>query len=380
MSFGMVAASYLHVSAWPDYSGIAPSYNQPTITTTAVAAGAATTIAGSAGWLREKRVGVAENSPGGSQTSTNAPDLTGSTRFAYPGLPAASAYVTIPASYILSDYKPGGSSQNAYWLMTIDLVTDATEIEYRVNATITDGRFGLVCVDGLRVDAHPLMMTSPPNAGLGAGVKLTFPDSRERRITVYGLNQTQGRFGGVAVNAGASVTKASTPSRMIVVLGDSYVAGSTGASAVETFAWQLALKMGADCVVQAGIGGTGFINDLAGEPTSSFDGRVADILAMNPAAVIVAGGRNDVASGLQAAVESLLSSLSSVPERYVMPTASESGQAGVRTAIQAACAVQGVPYLNVAIDALEKIGDGIHPTYDGHQVLAADAFARIVAL
>ena len=376
MSFGMVAASYLS-AVGPDYSGIAPSYNQPTITTTAVPAAAATTIAGSAGWLREKRIGVAENIPGGSQTSTNAPDLTGSTRFAYPGLAAASAEASSPGNYIRSNYKPGGSSQNAYWLMTIDLVTDATEIEYRINVAVTNGWFGLVCVDGLRVDVHPLMITSPPNAGSGAGVKLTFPDSRERRITVYGLNQAQGRFGGVAVNAGATVTKASTPSRTIVVLGDSYVAGSAGTLAVETFAWQLALKMGADCVVQAGIGGTGFVTDLSGEPTSSFDGRIADILAMNPAAVIVAGGRNDTASSLQAAVESLLSSLSSVPERYVIPTASESSQASVRVAMQAACTAQNVPYIDVAIDALEKIGDGIHPTYNGHQALAADAFARM---
>ncbi len=377
MSFGVTASSYKLVSPWPDYSGIAPSYNQPTIVTTAVGASAPTTIAGSAGWLREKRVGVSETAPGGSQSSTNALDLTGSTRFAYPGIPSAAGEPSNPGNYVRTDYKPGGSPQAAYWLMNVDLVTNATDIEYRLNAAATNGRFGLVMVDGLRVDEHPLMMTSPPNAGAGAAVKLTFPDSRSRRITVYGMNQTMGRFGGVAVNSGASVTKAPTPSRTVVVLGDSYVNGATGSSPVETFAWQLALKMGADCVVQAGIGGTGFITDISGESASSFDGRVADILAMNPAAIVIAGGRNDVSGGLQAAVESLLALFASIPERYVLPTASESGQAPVRAAIQAACAAHNVPYLNVAIDNLEKIADNIHPTYAGHQALAADAFNRL---
>ncbi len=384
MSFGMVAISYLSVMppSWPDYTGIAPAYNQPTVTTSAVGAGASTTIAGSAGWYREKRAGVAETAPGGSQTSANALDTSGSTYFGYYGVPSATALGASPGNYVEASYKPGGDAVFARWLFTTDLVTNATEIEYRLQVVTTNGLFGMICVDGLRISSTGTVnITSPPNAGSGAGVKLTFPDSRSRRITIYGMNSSTGggRFGGIAVNAGASVTKAITPVRTIVVLGDSYVNGSTGTSAVTTFAAQLALKMGADNFVGAGIGGTGFIQTINSDPNSTFAGRVSDILAMNPTAVIIAGGRSDTVSGLQASVESLLTSLSSVPERYVVPTASESGQSSVRSAIQAACVSQGVTYVDAAIDSLEKIGDGVHPTYNGHQALAADVFTKITS-
>ena len=360
---------------------LAPAIDQPTIVTSAVGASAASTIAGSPGWLREKRTGVAETAAGGAQSSTNALDISGSTRFYYPGILSASGSASNPGAYVSSDFKPGSTAalQNARWLMAIDIVTNSPVVEYRMNAVATGGRFGLIFVNGKRISETATLHTSPPNAGSGLAVKLTFPDSRSRRVTVYGLNHNEGRWGGVAIGAGYTISKPAPGGRKVAIIGDSYVNGSgtvpTGATGVETFAWPLALLLGGDEIIQAGIGSTGYVATLSGEPTSNFAGRVAPILSLDPDVVIIAGGRNDVATGLQAAVTSLLTSLSTIPELYVMPTASESTQADVRSAISAACTSAGRPYLNVAIDALPKGGDGIHPTFDGHKALAADAFS-----
>src|SRR5699024_1856499 len=55
------------------------------------------------------------------------------------------------------------------------------------------------------------------------------------------------------------------------------------------------------------------------------------------------------------------------------PPASEASQPEVRAALATAALNTGARYLDVAIDALDKIADGIHPTWAAHQQLADQA-------
>lgn len=358
----------------------APSADIPTISYASLGATAAPVVSGGV-WLREKRTGAAESTGVGG--SGNALDVTGSTRFWYPGLRSAVGFSGNTTQYVQSDMKPGGTPQNAYWVAAIDFITDAPAVEIRLNAPAASLRLGLIFVNGKPIQGIEAVRTTGRTAGNGYSATLTFPSAATRRITIYDLNNILGRFGGVAVPTGYTVTKPSAPGKTIAFIADSYGAGAgappTGAAVSETFLWRMGILMGADVIINAGIGATGIITTLSGQPTSNFAGRVSDVLAMNPDAVVIAGGRNDSASGLQAALESLIDSLATVPELYVMPTASNSGAAAVRTAMAAACTIKGVPFLDVNIDTLPKNPDGIHPTWQGHQDLADAAFALLPA-
>lgn len=365
---------------WPaeDPFALAPAYDTPTITSAAVGASAIPTIAGSAGWFREKRVGVVENTPGGAQTSTAALDTSGSTRFSYPSVYSAAGHAANAGNYILTDYKPGGSTSNARWPFGLKFVTSSPTVELRLRAPVANPSIGQIKVNGKYLQDHNWFATAA--AGAGLGVKLTFPDARERTIEFISLMASEGDFGGVAVASGYTAAKPSAPvTRRIAFLTDSYGNGAgtypTGASNSETFIWRMATRMKADEVIQAGIGATGFTAIVTGQPTSNFAGRVAAVMAMNPHVVVIAGGRNDSEPGLQAAVESLLDSIGTGVERYVLRTSADTSTA-VNTAIAAGAASRGVKYLDVPLDALPKI-DGIHLTFEAHKTFGDAAFAAI---
>jgi lysophospholipase L1-like esterase len=262
-------------------------------------------------------------------------------------------------------------------------MTDSNAVEIRLNAPSVSVILGLVFVNGKRIQEEALRSTDR-TAGAGYSWTLTFPTAGTRRITIYGLNSTSGRFGGVAVPSGYTVWKPTDlATRRIAFIGDSYTAGAgsppSGASRAETYMWRMGLLLGGDEFINAGVGTTGFVATVGGDASSAFAGRVNEALAMQPDVVVIAGGRNDPTSGVQVAAEALLSALSSVPEVYVMPTAAN-GQTAVRSALQAACETQNVPYLDIDVDAIEKGGDGVHPTWQGHQDLADAAYAKVLAL
>ena len=361
-----------------DPLALAPSSDQPTLSYTALGASAAPTLSGATTWLREKRTGVAEST--GIGGSSNDLDLQGSTRFRYPGLYTGPGYTANPTQYVQSTNLPGGSSQNAYWQFGLDFMTDSDAVELRLNSPATSIVTGLIFVNGKRVQEQPFRSTDR-TAGSGYSLTLTFPSAATRRITIYGLNNNTGRFGGVAVPAGFSVWKPTQQvTRRIAFIGDSYTGGAgsapTGASRLETYMWRLGILMGGDELINAGIGATGFLAMAGGDAASIFAERVDEVLSMNPDVIVIAGGRNDSTTGLQAAVENVLSLTSSVPEVYVFSTAAN-GQTGVRGAIQSACEARSVPYLDIDINALEMGSDGIHPTWQGHQDLADAVYAKI---
>jgi hypothetical protein len=356
-----------------DLSGLTPSYNTPVVTFASMAAAASPTIAGSPGWLREKRIDIAETAAGGTQSSSADLDLNGSTRFRYPGTINAEPTASNPTRYVSSYVKPGGSAQAAYWLLSIDTILTGDTIEFAYNTTAVAAQLGLIVVDGLRVQETAFLTPTPsPAAGAGAAVKLVFPDSRTRRVKIYGMNSSIGRWGGAAVPAGQSIAKPSSVGRTIAIVGDTFVSGSSGIRQVETFIWQAAFRLGAESIVHAGIGVTGIIRTLSGEPTSNFAGRTPGVLSQNPDVVIIAGGYFDdiyTASAVQAALEALLDSYASVSERYVVPTINDSHS--IRAGLIAACASRSVPFVDLSIDSYAKI-DSVSPTLSEHKRLGND--------
>ncbi|BDZ40840.1 hypothetical protein GCM10025865_01390 [Paraoerskovia sediminicola] len=61
-------------------------------------------------------------------------------------------------------------------------------------------------------------------------------------------------------------------------------------------------------------------------------------------------------------------------------TCSNANQPAQIAAMKAAAASRNVPFLDADIDSLPKIGDGVHPTLDGHRTLADTLAAEIAAI
>jgi len=371
-----------------------PAEDRPVVTYAAVGASVAPTIAGSPGWLREKRVGVAEGAAGAAQSSTAALDLTGSTRFAYPMLPAAVGHASNAGNYVQSNFKEGSTSsvQNARYLFPVDFMTDAPVVQIRLRAPSSSPLLGRVLINGLRMQRGSVASSGGDTiaAGNGYGAVLTFPDARTRRITIYGLNVQDGSFGGVAVGAGYSVWKPTSFGTIrLAVLGDSFTNGAGsfsagGARAMETWPWELGLLLGTGMILQAGIGASGLMAPSdASAPLTVFRNRVPTIMSTNPTHVIVMPGRNDqnyTAGQEQAELEYVLDQIGTTPKRYVTRS-SINGQA-INAGISAGAASRGVPYLDLDTNAIPKIADGIHPTYPGHESIAAqmNTFMRSAGL
>lgn len=335
------------------------------------------TIPDTEGWWREKRVGASEPAVGTWPSATSVPDLTGSSYFRYPGTVDAEASGTSPSDLITAGPVPGGAGVYAYWPLNVEFVTESPVIDIRAFTAVAGGNFARILVDGKPVSDRNYKNTSG-SAGVGIVVRLEFSEPRERKISLYGIS---GGFGGVAVADGYTVRRSFAPRRRVAIIGDSWVGGAgSGAESVhptETFAFELALRMGADSILWGAIGGTGYVKALSGQPTSIFAGRVEDILATRPDVVVIAGGRNDydVTSTLRQAVADLLASLDDIPEVYVVPTGSETSAARQLIALGAEDADR--LYIDFPVDSIEKITDGVHPTWEGHQELADVAYNAI---
>lgn len=363
---------------------MAPAHNTPVITFGTLGSTAAPAT-GLGAWQREKRVGVAETTTTGGSTADL--DLAESTRYRYYGFPSAPG-TTIAAgaqaaNYVETQLMPGAATQFAYYPFGYDFMCNGSIVQIRANATSATPFLGNVLVDGQLVTATQTL-ASGLTAGSGYHMTLTFPDARERRIQVMNMNRGQGRFGGVASNG--SVWKPVTPVKKVVVIGDSYVGGAGTVGAADTFVKRLGLLLAgrqpgvAVHITTLGIGSTGPQAILAGEPTSNFAGRVAAAMAMSPDILIFVGLRNEGTNttGLQAAVESLGNATNTVPERYWIPSASNSTQAAVRAAAAAGCAATGIRFVDANVDSIPKL-DGTHFTQAGHDQFASEVWAQIGA-
>jgi glycerophosphoryl diester phosphodiesterase/lysophospholipase L1-like esterase len=361
----------------PDSDVIASGDDLPTVTY-AVASTTAPMTPLSAGWYREKRVDEAEAGPGQDQSSTAGLDLDGSTFFYYPGVPLCDAFPGNPAQYVETPYKPGGQPQAARWLFNVEFVVGNTHrVELRLSSPGSNPAIGMILVNGKRI-ADQMVTADGIFGGQGYRVFLDFPTAERRVIKIYGLNGNSGRFGGVAVEDGGWVIKPNrTITRRVAFITDSLGNGSgappDAGRGTETWLWDFARHLSADEVVQAGIGGTGYVKTIGGLGESTFRGRLAEVLATDPDVLVIQGGQNDVADpAVQAEVEAIMAASSAVPERIIVSTTQS---AAVRAYILAGLP-GGVDVVAVQDRPFEIGTDGVHPTFEGHRELAAAVIER----
>lgn len=329
--------------------------------------------------------------------STGSLDMDGDTKFRYFGFPSAIATPADPTQFVQTELKPGGGSQAAYWPFSVEFETTSDVVQIKSRAAATNPNQGIILVNGRFV--AETRTTTTTAAGSWTRMRLTFPSTGFRRIQLISFNPPNGAFGGVGVTTGHSVIRPTyIPQRRIAIIGDSLTNGSgvapAGATESETYALRLAYLLGADQVILAGIGGTGWVQQAAGETQSHFGARVAPVVAMDPDVIIFMGSRNDTtATGVQAAVEAALDACTSVPEVYLTGTITKTGFTAQNAAVKAGADAKGRKFIDLAgiIYGTGKSGattgdgnadffigtDGVHPTHEGHKYIARRFFQGI---
>ncbi|WP_275779739.1 GDSL-type esterase/lipase family protein [Paenarthrobacter sp. Y-19] len=324
-------------------------------------------------------------------------DMDGDTHFRYFGFPNAIATPADPTQFVQTELKPGGASQAASWPFSVEFETTSDVIQLKSRAGFANPDQGIILVNGRWVAETRTPSTTA--SGSWTRMRLTFPSTGYRRIQFIAFNPPNGAFGGVQVTTGHSVIRPTNAiKRRIAIIGDSFTNGSGvspgGATYSETYALRLAYLMGADQVILAGIGGTGWVAQAAGETVSHFGARVSAVMAMNPDVIIFMGSRNDpTATGVQAAVESALDACATVPEVYVTGTMTKTGFTAQNAAIKAGTEAKGRKFVDLAgiiygngkAGALTNDGnadffigtDGVHPTHEGHKYIARRLFQAI---
>jgi lysophospholipase L1-like esterase len=170
----------------------------------------------------------------------------------------------------------------------------------------------------------------------------------------------------------------STGRATAVVLGDSYAQGIPGDTDPRSVTWPAPLgrRLGWTTYVNA-MGATGFVNPgfCGGQQYAT---RVAAVLALHPAVVVVEGGLNDsrFASKVPAAADDLLRALAAVPTVYVLgPTAAPAlDLASLQTVdaeLASAARAAHRRYISAIKWKLPFISDGVHLTVAGQQQFAA---------
>jgi hypothetical protein len=369
---GYVDSSLSAISFTTEDLIYAPAEDQPTVATVSQSTFAGPTIT-SDGWYREKREGSAESAvqatPSGSATGDL--DMTGSTYFRYTGFPSAYGHPANAGHFVVTDYMPGssGTVQASKWKFGVEFVTSSPEVQFRMRAGATNATFGQLYVNGRPVQEDPFVCSTA--AGSAYHATLTFPDARPRTIKLVTAGAGgEGGFGGVAVETGYTVSKPINPvGRSVAFIGDSYVAGAAGVTVPRSWMYPVARWLGADEIIFAGIGSTGWAGETSLGATSRFEGRYAIVQAMQPDIVVFAGGRND-SPGIQSLVEAGIDAFSDA-QVILVPTASNGVQATVTSEIEAAAAASpGAVFAGLDVDAYEK-ADGTHLTEAAHDEFAA---------
>jgi hypothetical protein len=164
------------------------------------------------------------------------------------------------------------------------LLTDAQNIEF-----YSKGGVSQVWIDDYYQGAQTVQL---PNDGNLYYVHLTFPTSRQRKISWYG-NMPFGQIFIPTTNSISHIPLTQSPALTVSILGDSF-SEDAGLNEGGGFWWPSWLFKLVPTVsfVNESQGGTGFLNPgTAGH--LAFSNRLAFIEGFNPDYVIVAGGRND---------------------------------------------------------------------------------------
>ena len=292
------------------------------------------------------------------------------------------------------ELKGGVAGQE--WVVVGEFDTNSTNsvIEIAFYASASVPLYPFLEVDGRPVSNVNLSAFTTTTAD--RKLTITFPFPAARRIRIWALN----RVAEIRVPTGNSITKPTdTIRRRYAVLGDSLVNGSnaggrgfpSGGSTAETHAAMLLRALVAQQPVLAGVGAQGYT-------TSSAFATVATSLAtfsLNGA--FIYGSVNDpqAGTGVQAAVESILSTLSAVPLRVVIGVP-RAGWEACNVALAAAAAAAGVPFVQMdgfiygsgsRVDpqtggnaAYFMHSDGSHPTQAGHRAIAGYVFDQVSRL
>lgn len=162
----------------------------------------------------------------------------------------------------------------------ISLFLPANSVQVRV---IVDGRY-------LSIGSHVV-------GGQDQWLVIDWTASTGRRLRHYELEtgKSASQFGCVQTAASAMVSAAAGAGPRMVVIGDSYNAGSSYGPwlAGGSIAQLLGKRLGWGDVWNLSIGGTGYCH--AGAATfSTFGGRVPQALALGPDALVLMGSTNDV--------------------------------------------------------------------------------------
>lgn len=289
--------------------------------------------------------------------------------------------------------KPGGDAQFARWPIFAEFITAAA------NTTVEVGFYSLITFQDtplVEVGGRLVSDIAPRRSGTnGWKMTLTFPTASARRIKLH-LSGSVG-LTSIRVPTGQTITKPSgTIVRRIAFAGDSYCNGSGdgvggGALDRETFAPRLARLLGADDVLLAGIGGTGFV---AGGATNKYATRASYIVGKSPHILVVNGSINDGTSagtiGTEAAA--FFAATSAIPRVIVIGTM-VAGYEANHDALKAATLAAGREFIDMKafISGTGSIltpkgdgtgdfyrwSDGVHPTTEAHRAIARAVYRKL---
>jgi hypothetical protein len=336
---------------------IAPAVDQPVITS-----GAGAPVFSTQTQHSPKRVG----------DNTTLVDITGDTKFRYPGIPTGVLGPAAVNTRIQTSVMPGGVAQGRRWDHQVELLTSSKFVAMVWVPTSASPRL-LIVVNG-RLVADP-SFTVTATSGSTSNVLLEFPDNRPRRIKFI----TSGGHGILRFETEASYppVRPTGNDKVLLDIGDSLTAGANtppdGATFLDTWPQYVALMLGFDHCCNAGIGGTKWVQSGAGDVAISHFGgdRLPLALTINPEAVIFAGSRNDSAAD-QAALDAITTAVgaaldaTSVTKKFVMGTFTTLSQ---NAAVQAGADAKGVTFIDMQ-DGLQPEDltnpvDVVHPTLQG---------------
>lgn len=291
-------------------------------------------------------------------------------------------------------------------VVAIETIYDGVGIEFMCKQFA--GTQFHVMVDGQWATSYP--QTFGGTAGSWGNIKLVFATAAIRRIRLeFTGNGTI--FGGIWKAPTDTIRATIIPNRRLAILGDSYTGGANS-TAVGSWGTYAAHAMGFRDYVNAGLGGSGWIQTTTvnGTAYNAANRLTGDIINQAPTDVIIALGHNDTASTTTAVaaqvttvLQTIRSSLPALKSLTVVGPLWNSENPAIYGAYNTAMKAASVGLVDAYIDTVAnppfigtgRVGattgvgnadtyigsDGVHPTDAGSQWLgAALAYAITDAL
>lgn len=284
-----------------------------------------------------------------------------------------------------------------YW--SVQFGTDAATFEFLFKYVSTATLYRM-SVDGRKL-TDLVTSTGAVTAGSRHVLKFAFGSSVPRTIRIDFYTCP---FGGVFIGANDTIWKTPLKNDRLIVLGDSFTAGSSQNTGAGNGTWmtRFARLLDYQDIWNSSIGGTGYVADNSGASVPFGSRAVVDVTNNRPDRIIIWGGYNDTGftqAAIDTAARSLYRDLTSYLDSYIVvvgplasngvPTASQTNTAAT---LQQAAADWGMPFIDpltgsiydakgsllattgawiTNVNATAYIGvDGVHPNDAGHTYLA----------